>query len=104
MLNEQGREGPADGQIMAAIGARLAALETSTSVPSSAGATLAACDVPEGQRVHGYGVLPPRLNGESSRVVGVVFCRPSLPLVQGWGHVDYLCEDSWIYWSELIEI
>lgn len=104
MLKEQGREGPTDGQIMAAIGARLAAIETSASVPSSPGAPLAACDVLEGQRVHGYGVSPPRLNGEGRRVVDVEFSRPNPPLAQGWGHVDYSGRDSWIFWSEPIDI
>ena len=104
MLHEQGREGPTDGQIMAAIGVRLAALETSASVPSSPGAPLAACNVLEEQRVHGYGVSPPRLNGEGRRVVDVEFSRPKLPLVQRWGHVDYSCLDNWIFWSETIDI
>jgi hypothetical protein len=104
MLNEQGREGPVDGQIMAAIGARLAALETFACVPSSPGAPLAACDVLEDQRVHGYGVSPPRVNGEGRRVVDVEFSRPNPPLVQGWGHVDYSSHDSWIFWSEPIDI
>ncbi|KAJ5626191.1 hypothetical protein N7510_002500 [Penicillium lagena] len=104
MLNEQSREGPADGQILAAIGARLAALETSDSVPSSPGAPLAACNVLEGQRIHGYSVPPPRLNGEGRRVVDIVFSRPNPPLVQGWGHVDYTCQDGWMYWSEPIDI
>lgn len=104
MLKEQGREGPTDGRITAAIGARLAALETSASVPSSPGAPLAACDVLEGQRVHGYGVSPPRWNGEGRRVVDVEFSRASVPLVQGWGQVDYSGRDNWIFWSEPIEI
>jgi hypothetical protein len=112
MLREQGREGPADGQIMAAIGAHLAALETSTSAssasaPSSspdAAPPLAASDVPEEQRVHGYGVSPPRWNDEGRRVVDVQFSRPKLPLVQGWGHVDYACLDNWVLWTEATEI
>ncbi|KAL2126019.1 hypothetical protein VTI74DRAFT_1934 [Chaetomium olivicolor] len=104
MLIEQGREGPTDGRIMAAIGARLAGLETSASVPSSPGAPLAACDVLERQRVHGYGVSPPRWNGEGRRVADVEFSRPKVPLVQGWGHVDYSSLDNWIFWSEPIEI
>jgi hypothetical protein len=104
MLHEQGREGPTDGQIMAAIGVRLAALETSASVPSSPSAPLAACNVLEEQRVHGYGVSPPRLNGEGRRVVDVEFSRPKLPLVQWWGHVDFSCLDNWIFWSETIDI
>lgn len=104
MLNEQGREGPTDGHIMAAIGARLAVLETSASVPSSPGAPLAACDVLEWQRVHGYSVPPPRLNGEGRRVVDVVFMWPNPPLVQGLGHVDYSSQDGWIYRSEPIDI
>jgi hypothetical protein len=104
MLNEQGREGPTDGQIMAAIGVRLDALETAASVLASPGAPLAACDGLEGQRVHGYGVRPPRLNGEGRRVVDVEFSRPKVPLVQGWGHVDYACLDNWIFWTEPIDI
>ncbi|OIW33074.1 hypothetical protein CONLIGDRAFT_609647 [Coniochaeta ligniaria NRRL 30616] len=104
MLGEQGREGPTDGHIMAAIGARMAALETAGIVPSSPGAPLAACDVPEGQRIHGYGVSPPRLNGEGRRVVDVQFTRPLVPLVQGWGHVDYSGQTNWIFWSECIDI
>ena len=104
MLKEQGREGPTDGRILAAIGARMAALETSTSVPSSPGVPLAACDVLEGQRIHGYGVSPPRWNGEGRRVVDVEFSRPSVPLVQGWSQVDYSGRDNWMLWSEPIEI
>jgi hypothetical protein len=104
MLNEQGREGPTDGHIMAAIGTRLAALETSACVPSSPGATLAASDVLEEQRVHGYGVSPPRMNSEGRRVVDVEFTRPKVPLEQGWGHVDYSNRDSWIFWTEPIDI
>ncbi|KAF7555673.1 hypothetical protein G7Z17_g1947 [Cylindrodendrum hubeiense] len=104
MLNEQGREGPADGHIMAAIGARLAALETCDSVPCSPGAPLAACDIFEGQRVHGYGVAPPRVTGEGRRVVDVEFSRPNPPLVQGWGHIDYSSLDNWTIWSEPIDI
>ena len=102
-LNEQSREGPADGRILAAIGARLAALEISASVPSSPGALLGACNVAEGQRVHGYTVLPPRFN-QGRRIVDIIFSRPNPPLVQGWGHVDYSCQDGWIYWSEPIDI
>ena len=104
MLNEQGREGPADGHIMAAVGARLAALETSASVPSSLGAPLAACDVLEEQRFHGYEVRPQKLNDERCRVVEVVFSRPKTPLVQGWGHVDYSSLDNWIFWTESVDI
>lgn len=104
MLDEQGREGPADGHILAAIGARLAAIETSASVPSSPDGPLAACDVPEGQRVHGYGVSPTRLNDEGRRVVDITFARPNLSLVQGWGHLDFSCLDNWVYWSEPIDI
>ncbi|SPQ25733.1 67e0ea39-b9b0-4de6-b95d-796c5f3b3ca3 [Thermothielavioides terrestris] len=104
MLGEQGREGPTDGRIMAAIGARLAALEMSACVPSVPGAPLTAGDVPESQRVHGYGVSPPRVDGEGRRVVDVQFSRPKVPLEQGWGLVDYSCLDNWILWSEPIEI
>ncbi|KAL2822660.1 hypothetical protein BJX63DRAFT_127377 [Aspergillus granulosus] len=104
MLNEQSREGPADGQILAAIGARLAALETAASVPSSPGSPLAACNVLEEQRIYGYSVPHPRLNGEGRRVVDIVFLRPNPPLVQGLGHVDYSSQDDWIYWSETIDI
>ncbi|CAL5866296.1 uncharacterized protein PFLUO_LOCUS503 [Penicillium psychrofluorescens] len=104
MLKEQGREGPTDGQIMAAIGARQAALETSASVPFSPGAPLAACDILEEQRIHGFSVPPPRLNGEGCRVVDVVFMWPNPPLVQGFGHADYSCPDGWIYQSETIDI
>jgi hypothetical protein len=104
MLREQNRDGPADGQISAAIGTRLAALETSASAPSSPGAPLAAPDVPEGQRVYGYGVQPIRLDGHGRRVVDVEFTRPRLPLVQGWGHVDYSYQANWIFWSEPIII
>ncbi|PYH30090.1 uncharacterized protein BO87DRAFT_410041 [Aspergillus neoniger CBS 115656] len=103
LLNEQSREGPADGRILAAIGARLAALETSSSVPSSPSAPLAACDIVEGQRVYGYSVSPNSL-GDSRRVVEVIFQRPNPPLMQGWGHTDYSCQDGWMYWSETIEI
>jgi hypothetical protein len=104
MLNEQHREGPADGQILAAIGAQLAAHEMSASVPSPPRAPLAACNVFEEQRVHGYSVAPPRLNSESRRVVDVVFSRPNPPFAQGWGRVDYSYSDGWIYWSEPIYI
>lgn len=104
MLGEQSREGPADGPILAAIGTRLAALETAASAPSSPGAPLAACDVLEEHRIHGYSVPQPRLDGEDRRFVDVIFSRPNPPLVQGWGHVDYSCQDGWIYLSETIEI
>ncbi|GKZ72965.1 hypothetical protein AnigIFM50267_009634 [Aspergillus niger] len=104
VLNEQSREGPADGQILAVIGARLAALETFSTAPSSPGASLTACDIVEEHRIHGYSVPPPSLNGKGRRVVDVIFQRPNPPLVQGWGHVDYSCPDGWIYWSEPIEI
>lgn len=104
MLSEQGREGPTDGRIMAAIGARLAALETSASVPSSPGAPLTACDVLEDQRIHGFGVSHSRVSGEGRRIVDVQFSRPSVPLVEGWGHVDYSCMDSWDFWTESVEI
>ena len=106
MLSEQGREGPTDGQIMAAIGARLAVLETSGSVPqaSSLGAPLAACDVVEGQRIHGYKMSPSRLDGEGRRSVDVEFSRPKVPLEQGWGHVDYSTLDSWIFWTEPLDL
>ncbi|KAH6853207.1 hypothetical protein B0I37DRAFT_333062 [Chaetomium sp. MPI-CAGE-AT-0009] len=104
LLDEQRREGPTDGHIMAAIGARVAAIETSSSVPSSPGGPLVACDVLEEQRVHGYGVSPPRLNAKGRRVVDVEFSRPKLPLVQGWGFVDYTCMDNWTLWTETIDI
>ncbi|RAH58914.1 hypothetical protein BO85DRAFT_467700 [Aspergillus piperis CBS 112811] len=103
LLTEQSREGPADGRILAAIGARLAALETSSSFTPSPSAPLTACDIIEGQRVYGYSVSP-RFNMESRRVVDVIFQRPSPPLMQGWGHTDYSCQDGWMYWSEAIEI
>jgi hypothetical protein len=104
MLREQGREGPADGQIMAAVGTRLADLEASTCVASSPDAPLAASDVPEAQRIHGYGVQPVRLDHQGYRVVDVEFTRPKLPLVEGWGQVDYSSRESWIFWSEPIRI
>ncbi|KAL4941970.1 hypothetical protein BDV06DRAFT_171074 [Aspergillus oleicola] len=104
MLKEQSREGPADGQILAAIGTRLAALETADSVPSSPGAPLAACNVLEEQRVYSYSVPHPRINDEGRRVVDIVFLRPNPPLMQGLGHIDYSCQDDWFYWSETIHI
>lgn len=104
MLKEQGREGPTDGQIMAAIGAHVAALETSDIASSSPGASLTACDVLEGQRIHGYGVPPPRLDGEGRRVVDVQFSRPRVSLAEGWGQVDYTSLDNWIIWSEPIYV
>ncbi|KAH6651314.1 hypothetical protein F5144DRAFT_559092 [Chaetomium tenue] len=103
LLNEQSREGPTDGHIMAAIGARLAAIETTGNVPSRE-APLAACNVPEDRRVHGYGVSPPKLNGEGHRVVEVEFSRPKVPLVKGWGNVDYTDLGNWTFWSETIDI
>ncbi|BCS02753.1 Zn(II)2Cys6 transcription factor domain-containing protein [Aspergillus luchuensis] len=103
LLNEQSREGPADGRILAAIGARLAALEMISSILPSPSAPLAACDIIEGQRVYGYSVSP-RFNGESRHAVDVIFQRPNPPLMQGWGHTDYSCQDGWMYWSETIEI
>jgi len=102
MLGEQDREGPTDGRIMAAIGARLATLETSASVASFSSVPLAACNVLEEHRVHGYGVSPPRWNSEGRRVVDVQFSRPKVPLSQGWGHRDYLSLENWILWSETI--
>ncbi|KAH6880620.1 hypothetical protein B0T10DRAFT_141865 [Thelonectria olida] len=104
MLNEQGREGPTDGHIMAAIGARLAVMETCACVPCAPGVPLAVCNVLERQRVHGYGVSPPRATGEGNRVVDVEFSRPKTPLAQGWGHLDYASLDNWIIWSEPIDI
>lgn len=104
MLREQGREGPADGQIMAAVGTRLAALEASTSVPSSPGAPLAACDIPEAHRIYGYGVEPVRLDEQGCRVVDVEFTRPELPLVERWGQLDYSSRENWVFWSEAIKI
>ncbi|EAQ93799.1 predicted protein [Chaetomium globosum CBS 148.51] len=104
LLNEQSREGPTDGHIMAAIGARLAAIETAGTVPSPRGAPQAACNVPEDRRVHGYGVSPPKLNGEGHRVVEIEFSRPKVPLVQGWGDVDYTDLGSWVFWSETVNI
>ncbi|GKZ49052.1 hypothetical protein AbraIFM66951_001305 [Aspergillus brasiliensis] len=104
VLIEQSREGPADGQILAAIGARIAVLETSGSVPSSPSAPLTSCDISEAQRVYGYSVPHSSFNEEGRRVVNVIFQRPNPPLLQGWGHVDYSCKDGWIYWSEPIKI
>jgi hypothetical protein len=104
LLKEQGREWPTDGQIMAVLGARLAAFESSASVPTSPGTPLAACDILEGQRIHGYGVPSLRLNREGRRVVDAVFSRPLVPPVQGWGYIDYECLDYWIFWSEPIDI
>lgn len=104
LLREQGREGPTDGHIMAAIGTRLAAIETSSSLPSFQEAPIAACNVLEERRVHGYGVSPPRLNGEGRRVVDVEFSRPKTPLLEGWGYVDYADLDNWVFWSETIDI
>ncbi|KAF4978317.1 hypothetical protein FZEAL_5290 [Fusarium zealandicum] len=85
---------------LAALGARLAAIETFASVP----APMAACDVVEAQRVYGYSIPHPRLNGDGRRVVDSVLSRPNPPLAQGWGHVDYSSLDNWILWSEPIEI
>uniref|UniRef100_A0A8H7TQL8 Zn(2)-C6 fungal-type domain-containing protein n=1 Tax=Bionectria ochroleuca TaxID=29856 RepID=A0A8H7TQL8_BIOOC len=104
MLSEQNREGPADGHILAAIGAQVAALEISDSVPSTPGAPLAACDILEEQRFHGYTVPPPRLDSEGQRVVDVVFARPNPPLAQGWGHADYSVPGGWSKWSVPVEI
>ncbi|KAI5462763.1 hypothetical protein BGZ63DRAFT_412534 [Mariannaea sp. PMI_226] len=104
MLNEQSREGPADGQILAAVATRLTAIETSASITSSPGAPLAACNVLEEQRFHGYGVQASRSNNDGRRIVDVVFSRPNPPLLQGWGHVDYSCQDHWAFWSEPINM
>jgi hypothetical protein len=104
MLNEQSREGPADGQFLAAIGARMAAIEISASVPTTPGAPLAACNILEEQRVHGYLVPLPRVNDEGRRVADIVFSRPNPPVAQGLGHVDYSSPDGWMYWSETIDL
>ncbi|VUC26320.1 unnamed protein product [Clonostachys rosea] len=104
MLSEQNREGPADGQILAAIGAKAAALEASADLTSTPGTPVSACDIPEEQRFHGYTVPPPRLNSEGRRVVDVIFGRPNPPFAQGWGHVDYSVMGGWSKWSVPIEI
>jgi hypothetical protein len=101
LLKEQGREGPTDGHIMAMIGIRLAVIETSGSARE---APMTASNVLEEQRVHGYGVSPPRLNGEGRRVLDVEFSRPKTPLDQGWGLIDYADLDNWVFWSETIDI
>ena len=105
LLGEQTcREGPADGQILAAIGARMASIESSASVPSRPGAPLAASDILEEARVYGYEVPNPRLNDEGRRVVDILFNQPNPPLAQGWGSVDYSRQDSWMRSTETIEI
>ncbi|KAL0943136.1 C6 zinc finger domain-containing protein [Colletotrichum truncatum] len=104
MLSEQSREGPADGQILAAIGARMAKLETSASIPSYSGGPLAASNILEEHRIGGYTVPHPRLDSEGRRVVDILFSRPNPPLAEGWGHVNYSSQDGWIYWSEPVEI
>jgi hypothetical protein len=106
MLKELGREGPADGRIMAAVGERLDEIEMARAGcgTSSTGGELAAGDVPEGQRVHGYGVRSSRVDGEGRRVVDVQFSRPRVPLMEGWGEVDYSSLDNWTFWTEPIEI
>ncbi|KAK7228052.1 hypothetical protein V2G26_000222 [Clonostachys chloroleuca] len=104
MLGEQNREGPADGHILAAIGAQVATLEISDSVPSTPGTLLTACDILEEQRFHGYTVPPPRLDSEGRHVVDVVFSRPNPPLAQGWGHADYSVPEGWSKWSVPVEI
>jgi hypothetical protein len=109
MLRDQGREGPTDGRIMAAVAVRLAALETAESIPSSPGAALVASDVLEEQRLHGYGLSPVRVspiraNGKGGRVVDVTFSRLKVPLPQGWGRVKYDGMDNWTLWTEPIEI
>ncbi|CAG9975249.1 unnamed protein product [Clonostachys byssicola] len=104
MLSEQDREGPADGHILAAIGAQVAALEISDSSPSTPGAPLAACDILEEQRFHGFTVPPPRFDSEGRRVVDVVFTRPNPPLAQGWGDADYSVPGGWSKWSVPVKI
>lgn len=98
MLKEQGREGPSDGQIMAAIGAQIAALESPESM-SASGEPKA-----ERLRVHGHGVFPGGTTGVSHRVLEVEFSRPSPPLEQGWGRVDYTNLDNWVIWREPVQI
>jgi hypothetical protein len=104
MLKELGREGPADGRIMAAVAGRLASIETAGCGPSLTGGLLTASDVAEGRRVHGYGVKSARVDGEGRRVVDVQFSRPKVPLTEGWGEVDYSSVDNWVIWTEPIEI
>ncbi|KAL4886847.1 hypothetical protein BJY04DRAFT_43042 [Aspergillus karnatakaensis] len=103
MLAELSREGPADGQILAAIGARLAALESAKSEPPFPGAPLEACNIPEEQRIYGHSVPPPRINAEGRRVFDIEFMKPNPPLAQGLGRTDYSRRRDWIYWSEPIE-
>lgn len=103
VLKEQGREGPCDGHIMAAIGARIAALE-SPQVTQSDGEQVQACDVLEEMRIHGHGVYPERVASDGRRVLDIEFSRPNPPLAQGWGTLDYADLKNWIIWRETVEI
>jgi hypothetical protein len=103
MLKEQGREGPSDGHIMAAIGARIAEME-SPQPTGREGESLRACDVLEGLRIHGHGVYPGRPMSVGRRVLDVEFSRPNPPLAQGWGTLDYTDMSNWIVWKEPVEL
>jgi hypothetical protein len=98
MLQEQGREGPSDGRIAAAIGSRVARLE------SPDGCAKAASEIPIGERLHGHAVFPGKLVGKGRRVVDVMFWRPEPRLAQGWGRVDYTDFNNFFKWKESIEI
>ncbi|KAK0383011.1 hypothetical protein NLU13_8927 [Sarocladium strictum] len=100
MLREQGREGPSDGHIAAAIGARVTELESPDEFPTPKSAG----DVPSENRIFGHGVFPERLTDDGRRVVDVEFSRARVPLAQGWGAVDYADLSNWVVWKEPIEI
>lgn len=103
LLKEQGREGPSDGSIAAAIGARVAELE-STEADGSRIKILSASDVPERLKIVGHGVFPERLTSDGRRVLQVEFCRPKVPVTEGWGKVDYVQPEYWGPWKEDIEL
>lgn len=101
MLNELGREGPADGPTMAAIGARLAAIEESAS-RSELGPQLTASDIHEEQRVHGIALKSPPVSEVGRRFLHVEFSMPNPPLLEGWTKADYSNQSSWRYLSDTI--
>lgn len=104
ILKEQGREGPADGQTMAAIGARLGELEESARPLSVSRSCYEAHDIHEDQRIHGYSIDGPQLFETGKRIIRVSFSIPEPPILQGWGIVDYSSGGSWSFLSETLDI
>jgi Fungal specific transcription factor domain len=104
LLRRAGREGPFDGNVLAAAASRLAEIEESPPRPLNVGDVLPE-HVPEADRVHGCGMdAEAKDDDEPARSITVMFsrCRNVEGMLSGtesWDHGS-----NWNIWDEVLEL